>query len=414
MHRNPYKLSWLLRGVAFAMGLAGELYIQMPAIGTLPMLDIFSYSVSGLIILFCWTRMGRYVRQSFLIAFLWAFASLFASLVNGWDERTILKSVVVVSSSWAIMSVAWLVLKSDARLYLYYLVGVGLGSYVALYYFKQGAWLSMEVKGGDDLQYLLLDKQKFPIYANAIFFCGVLPLLLLLKKFPFVFVVVGCLFSAFFLLVNGGSRSNFGFYMAAAGLGISVMYGGSMVKRIFKSRISLFVTVLFSIGMVFTLYKVMVSTGAMGEGEKDKYETEFGNAKTGHGGLIGRGSYDQSFDALLKAPWGNGGVCRYHSVLSSAMFAEGIMGIVFWVYFFAQLLWFISRRMIYAGRFTPFIALMICSSGWAVLGSPFGARHSFFVLMAYIALCRSDLNYGNGVVFSFPQRFFQPRRCYVG
>ena len=105
--------------MAFAMGLGGQLYLYIPSLGVIPMLDLLAYALSVILLILQLPRMGRYAKRSVFWGLVWSGAAIFAGMMNFVDSRYFLKCVVIVSSSWAIMLVAWRVLKTDARLYLY-------------------------------------------------------------------------------------------------------------------------------------------------------------------------------------------------------------------------------------------------------------------------------------------------------
>ena len=108
------------------IGLTAELYIPVPGMGVIPILDIFCYIVSPLMLLVNWPKMGKSMRKSILLAFGWTFAALVAGLTSDATMHDVLKQIVIVSSSWTIMTVAWFVLRQDGKLYLVYLIGAKL------------------------------------------------------------------------------------------------------------------------------------------------------------------------------------------------------------------------------------------------------------------------------------------------
>lgn len=403
--REMHKVTLLWKMAAIIMGMSGELYLQMPGMGIIPMFDIFCYCVSLVLLLMNFGRMGRHMHMAIGWGFLWVFGVLLSCLINGVDFHDTAKQMAIVSSSWALATVAWCVLRRNARLYLFYLVGVGIGAFIGLYYFKQGAWLATEFKKGvADVTEVLLDKQIYPIYANLIAYGLVLFSLLHLRKMPAWIVIGGCFFAGFFMLLNGGSRSNFGFYASAALAGAVVIYAPKFAKRTLKNRVILAVCVTLGITVVFGTYAYMAKNGMLGEAEQNKYRAQFTDAQSSEKGLNGRGNFDFSFRQMLKKPWGWGPSEGKHSVISSAMACEGVIGLGFWLYFLWQLFWFVSKRIPYSGLYSPFIVLMICNTTWAALGSPFGARHTYFVLLAFIQLCRDNPEYGDGNVFNLSRR----------
>lgn len=391
--------------LAFLMGLSSELYVTIPALGIMPMFDVFSYAVAPILIVIYWSRMGHYMRTALGWGFAWAIAALLAGITSDASMRDVIKQSVVVSSSWALMSVAWLVLRNGGKLYLVYLTGYSVGAYIGLYYFKQGVWQAIELAhGGMDILEVMVDKQRYPIIANLYFYGIVLSCLLLIRKFPTILVSIGCCYCGLFLLMNGGARSNFGFYMTAMLVSLITIVGRRSVKMVEKNKFLFVICGLVAVGLIFGLYKHMAQSGALGEVESRKYQAEFIERSTTESGLLGRAGFSMALMDFCKRPWGNGPHHGQHSVIMSAMAREGVIGLVLWIYFLVQILWFVQHRLFYAGRFAPFMTVMITTAAWACLGSPFGYRHTFFVLWAFITLCRDNPYYGTDDVFTVDHR----------
>lgn len=398
---------------AVALGLSGELYYPIPGLGVMSFIEIFSFGAAVLILITNWAKFGRHMRFALAFAMLWVGSAVISGILSGLPFKVCLKEVAVCSSSWSIMAVSWYVLRKNARLYLVYLVGAGIGGYIGLYYFRQGVFLAYELKameGGHGLMDILIEKQIYPIYANAIFYGGILPFVLALKRFPVFLIMGGCLFAGFYLLVNGGSRSMFGFYVLSALTAFGVSYAKGIVKICLRNRFMMCLVGLFFVGMVFMVYATLAKSGGLGESELSKYEDQFQDVETKESGLIGRGSYVDAIEIFCSTPWGIGPQFGTHSVLTSAMIKEGLIGLSFWVYYMWQVLWFLSRRMPYSGKYSAFIMLMLTTGVWAALGSPFGARHIFFVSFAFIMLCRDSPSYGAGDLFQFDGKYLRRLR----
>lgn len=386
--------------LAFLMGISSELYLAMPGMGILPMFDIFSYGVSLLIILVYWRQMGPSMHKSIIWGFCWAVAALVAGLTSDADAHDVIKQTVVVSSSWALISVAWWILRHGGKLYLIYLIGYSIGAYIGLHYFKQGAWLSQEFKNyGRAILDVMVDKQRYPIYANLIFYGITLSCHMLFRGFPILLVFAGCVFCGLFLLVNGGSRSNFGFYMVAAFTALAMMSGRRFVNTMVRNKGLFAIGSAIVVAVIFTVYKSMAQSGSLGEDEYDKYQEQFVSQSTMESGLLGRAGFSMALEDFCNRPWGSGPHHGQHSVIMSAMAREGVVGLCIWIYFLLQVWWFVRNRLLFSGRFAPFLIVMVAATVWACLGSPFGYRHMFFVLWAYIALCKDNPLYGCEDIF---------------
>lgn len=326
---------------------------------------------------------------------------MLANFFNFVDSKYWLKCVTLASSSWSIMAVSYVLLKDYPKGYMWYLVGAGIGGWIALYYFRNGALESYATRGengafsGLDN---LMDKQIYPSVAKGILFGCVLPLFIWWRKMPIFFVIVAMMIGGFWLLFHGGSRSSFGMFCAAAGAGFVVAYGARMFRRIAKRPTIMLILVCIAIGALFGVYKIMARSGTMGDSERDKYEAEFGEGS--RGAIEGRAGFSAAWECAIQS-WGLGlgWHLRNHSVMANALSCEGFIGFLFWVYFYLQILWWCSKRMPYSGKNTTFIVLMILAAAWDVFGSPFGTRHKFFVLMTFMALCRDSKYYGVGTLF---------------
>ena len=374
--------------------------MALPSFGFVAMLDLVSYIIALPIIFLHWNRMGKYMRRSLCWAFAWTGAAMVANMFNFVEMKYWFKCVTLASSSWAIMAVAYLVLRNYPKGYLWYLVGAGIGGWIALYYFRNGSLEAFATRGlGPNTGVEnLSDKQVFPNIARGILYGAVLPVAIWWKKAP-SFVVVGmAAVAGFWLLLHGGSRSSFGMYCAAAGAGFLVAYGVHFFRRIAKSPVVMLILAGLALGVLFGGYKMMAQSGYLEEGEAEKFESEFGEG--GEGAVKGRAGFNYAIeDAWESCLLGKGWHLRNHSVMANSLACEGLVGFLFWIYFYLQVLWWCSRRMPYSGVNTTFIVFMILSASWSVFGSPFGVRHKYFVLMVFIALCRDNPYYGVGTIF---------------
>ena len=394
------KLSKGLMLAGFIMGLGGQLHLHLPAFGVIPMLDIVAYAFAIPMLVLVFPRMGASAKVSVGWGLAWAFSAWLANTVNDFDARMIFKMFVVCSSSWCIFLVAWYLLKKDARIYLYYLIGVGVGGAIGIHYFQNGAYLAYVLNTGRKATEALIDKQIYPAYAKAVFFGGVLSLVLCFKKFPKILVLGLAIASGFFLLFNGGSRSSFGFYLVTAIAGYSISIAPRFCQKFLKNTFLLAASAIIGATVLFASYSYLAKSGKLGESEANKYDQEEDySAENSEGRMASRSGINETWKVVKKKPWGEGGNLRRHSVISNSWNCEGYVGLFIWVYFYWQVLWFLRQRIAYTGRYASFMVLQIISACWSVAGSPFGTRHHFFVLMALIALCKDNPHYGEGQLF---------------
>lgn len=390
--------------LAIAAGMGGEMHLAIPGLGTVAMLDLVSYGIAIPIILLKWSQMGKHMRRSLLWSFAWTGAAMMANLVNFHEPLYWLKCVSLASSSWAIIAASYLLLRNQPLHYLWYLVGTGIGGWIALYYFRNGALEGFAQAGGaygdvgTSLENLM-DKQIYPSIVRGVFLGCVLPFYIWWRRAPTLLPILISVFAGCWLLTHGGSRSSFGIFIGASAFGLGASYFSRGLRVVAKRPLVMALIAAVGVAVVFGGYKYMVSSGQLGDSERHKFENEFGEG--GQGVLKGRASMDVAFVvACQTAGIGSGMHLQCHSVIANALCCEGFIGFLFWVYFYLQVLWFVCRRLSYADRQSVFILTMVLLACWDVFGSPFGTRHKFFVLMAFIALCRDDPRYGVGAIFA--------------
>ena len=395
----PPRLKFMSCLMAFLMGLSGRLFVHVPGAGIIPMLDVISYVIAIPLLCLLWGKMGRNARKTLLWGIAWALAAVVANALTFYDSWYFWKSVMVVSSGWVLMVVSWWVLNKDARLFLTYLMGTGIGAAISVHYFQNGAIMVYANTTG------LIEKQIYPKYALAIVLSGVLPICLLIKKKASMLITTFIIIIGLSLLYNGGSRSGFGIFAFAGGIGFLAVYGKQFIRNVCKSIFLCSVILLLGFSIVFGIYAHLAKTGALGESQTKKYEDEEGvKVDTGHGRMSSRAGLQETWEVFKKKPWGEGGTNRRHSVISNSWNCEGIVGLLFWVYFFWVVLWFVRKRLFYSGILASFIGLQIFTAVWDAIGSPFSTRSIFFSLMMFIALCRDNPLYGRDTLFEdFPK-----------
>lgn len=397
------QLSMGLAIAAFLMGLSQRLFIHFPALGTMPMFDIVCYALAPWSLVWIFPKMGKSAKRMFFLAVLWTIGAMIANWVNYEDSKTWLKHVVVTSSSWTQLLIAWWMLKKHPRVYLHYMVGWALGGFIGMYYFKQGVYLAMEFNQGISAIEAMIDKQKYPPIAFAILFMSCLLPTLGIKRFPVFFSIVGAFVAGLFVLLNGGSRSTFGMFAAAGSVGGLVAYGPRIARKLSRRGAMFYILTGLGILLVFGTYVGLAKSGAMGQREKDKYEEqygEFGANDNYERGLWSRAGFEATYWTFLENPWGTGGNLKRHSVISNSWNCEGLPGLIFWLAFLYQALWFAQKKLLYTGKYCTFITALVMFAVWECLGSPFGGRGVYFTLLALIVLSKDNSNYGLGVLFN--------------
>lgn len=386
--------------VAFMAGMTGQLYQYLPGLGTMAMLDIVSYPLSIILVMINWRRMGKYMRRAVWWGVAWTIAAMVANSFCFIEFRFWAKCVAIAASSWVLMVVAFVVLRIDSRMYLWYLVGTGIGGWISLYHFSNGTYVAfMMQSGADSIVEGLQEKQIYPYVARGILYGIVFPFFIWIRKLPVLFSVIMCFVAGFYLLMHGGARSEFGMFVLAGLAGFLLNYQKRSMKMLLKHP----TLVLMAAGLagmaLFLTYKTMAQRGALGASETKKYEQQFDSGEESQGGIASRAGIASSWYWISKYPLGAGGMFRNHSVIFNALSCEGPIGFFFWVYFYSQMLWLVCKRGVLLGRFAPYVLLTIFSECWHVLGSPFGGRHFYFFLLTLSALCRDNPGYGRGTLF---------------
>lgn len=399
-YRHVRKLRFYNVCMGVVLGLTGQLYLQIPSLGTIPMLDIFSYATAPVFLAVFWSRMGRYMQRAILWGLAWSLASVFANFLSDYDFIYALKSIVIVCSSWTIMTIAWWVLRQDARVFLWYLVGSAIGGFIGLYHFQPGTVAFLEYKTGIRAVEVLVDKILYATYAKLIIAGALLPLCIFWRKIPSLVVILCGLGAGVYLLFNGGARSNFGIYACASLVGFGVCYMRKTAIKMANHAVVLFVIAGVGVILLYGLYAHWAQSGALGESERMKFEAEEDVAlDSGESRMATRGGFSETLSVIKSKPWGEGGTNKRHSVISNSLNCEGFVGLAFWVYFSLSAFWLVKNRIVYSGRFSFFIMQIVMGLIWAMLGSPFGGRHGYFALMAFVALCRDNPQYGAGTIF---------------
>lgn len=400
MRKKHDNLIGLLLGVG--MGLGGQLFLPIPGLGFVAMLDFAAYCLAIPLLIMNWPRMGKHMHRSILWGLAWMCAAMLSNLLHFQEARYWLKCVVLASSSWTLMTIAYFVLKNHPTRFMWYMAGAGLGGWISLYYFRCGA-LEVQALAGGATQGTdaFVEKQIYPLVAGGLFYGCVLPIVIMIRKFPLMLVWSAAVFQGFYLLLHGGSRSSFGVSCAGAAIGFAVAYTSALVKRLAKNPVLMIGVLAIGGSVLFGTYKYMASSGKMGEAEAAKLEDEFGEG--GRGVVKGRSGFDRAWDDLVDSVGiGLGGHLRNHSTVANSMACDGVVGGLFWVFFYFQCFWFVCHRLPLSRRFATFLFLQVVAAGWNAFGSPFGGRHQYFVLLAFIALCRDDSNYGLGTIFDAP------------
>jgi O-antigen ligase len=149
--------------------------------------------------------------------------------------------------------------------------------------------------------------------------------------------------------------------------------------------------------LVFSIYKNLALSGALGEQEFEKYEREMVLSEAGM--LGSRDDIIRAWPFLKNHPIvgaGSSAIDRWgymeddfklpgHSALVGAWVQNGIFGLIFWVYALYLIANFIQHRVMRLREYAPFIVITAVSMIWAILFSPFGGYRG--EVSCFLALC---------------------------
>ncbi|MGI6495862.1 MAG: O-antigen ligase family protein [Kiritimatiellia bacterium] len=390
---NKYLLAF-----AFLCGLGSMLFVPTP-FGRIAMFDLAAFFLGPLLFYINFPKFTRAEHKVLLWALLWLFGAVFS---NWWRQEyfdVALKGNAIVFNVWCMLVVGIWLLKEDYRTWMWFVVGNGLSCVISLYYFQNGSLLVFAEKAGfighGGLQDYLQEKQVYPLYFKAIIYSVLFPLVAL-HGLPWIVVIVVLIFSAFFMLIHGGSRSTFGVNL----MGSVFFIGYAYFKRLARLFIRNF-TILCIAGAIvgaftFSIYKNLALQGKLGEDEYNKYYAEMVDSESGV--LGSRDDIVRAWPFLRRHPivgsgssyrdrWGYTDDDRLpgHSALVGAWVQNGIFGLLFWCYVLYLIMHFVQKKVMRLQSLAPFAVLKAISMGWAILFSPFGGYRGEVSLM--IALC---------------------------
>lgn len=388
---------------AFLCGLGSSLFVQTP-LGRVALFDLVCFGLGP--VLYCQgiRKYSKDENKVLFLAVLWIMGSIWA---NWWREEDLMiavKGVAIVSSVWCMMVVSMAMLKKDYRTLLWFVVGTGFSYVFSLYYFKNGALLyfaeTAGYSGEGGLQDYLLEKQVYPVYFIALIRSVCFPLVVCfsIPWFPIIGLMV---FSSFFMLFRGGSRSGFGLNLLSSFFFISYCYFRNLTKSLLKNLIVTSIAGMGVIACIFFLYTHFASTGALGEVEYDKYMNEMVDSDSGF--LGSRDDLIRAWPFLKEHPIVGAGASKLdrwgymedsyllpgHSALVGSWVQDGVFGLIFWAYGLYLVGSFMRTKVLRFQRWAPFLLVFVVTNLWNILFSPFGGyRGEIAMFLALSAVAR--------------------------
>lgn len=254
------------------------------------------------------------------------------------------------------------------------------------------------------MQEYLVDKQVYPMYFNFILKSILFPLVVLVGL-PWLPVIIILIVAAFYLLLNGGSRSGFGLNLLSSFFIVGYAYFRRLTRFVLDHFVlALSISVVVTL-FVFSIYKNLALSGALGEKEFEKYEREMVLSDTGTGMLGSRDDIIRAWPFLKDHPVvgaGSSAIDRWgymeddfrlpgHSALVGAWVQNGIFGLIFWCYALFVIANFIQHRVMRLREYAPFIVITAVYMIWNILFSPFGLyRGEVACLLALCAVAKDS------------------------
>ena len=393
--------------ISFLCGLGSSLFVPTP-FGRVAMFDLACYFVAPILYVLNFKKFTTSERRLLLLSVLWLIGAIWSNWWRNEPFDVALKGNAIVFNVWCMIVVCIYLLKKDHRVWMWFTVGNGISCVISLYYFQNGALLSFAERAGfggeGGLQGYLVDKQIYPIYFNFILKSILFPLVVFVG-FPWLLVIIILAGSAFFLLYKGGSRSSFGANLLNGFFIVGYAYLRRLTKLVLDHLILVLSISVVSALLVFSIYKNLALSGALGEQEFEKYEREMVLSEAGM--LGSRDDIIRAWPFLKNHPIvgaGSSAIDRWgymeddfilpgHSALVGAWVQNGIFGLIFWVYALFVITSFVQHRVMRLREYAPFIVITAVYMIWNILFSPFGLYRGEIACLLALCVVAKDKNW---------------------
>lgn len=389
--------------ISFIAGLGSTLYVATP-FGKVAMFDLACYVFGPLFFVVNYKKFTRFELRILMLSFLWVIGAIYSNWWRQEPPSVALKGNAIVFNVWCMIVVGIWLLKKDYRTWLWFTVGNGISCVISLYYFQNGAYLFIAERAGfmgeGGMQSFLIDKQIYPIYTKFVLYALLLPLTIQFS-IPWIVVISVLIFSAFYLLIRGGSRSNFGINLLSSFYFMGYAYFKRFTRMLLDNFAILCVVGIIVCSCIFNIYKDLALDGKLGQAEYNKFYSEMVDSDAGVLGsrddiirawpflknhfFVGAGSSALDRWGYMK---GDNIQLPGHSALVGAWVQNGIFGLFFWGYVLWMLMIFVQKRAMYFQSYAPFLVMKTVSLVWAILFSPFGGYRgevSFFIALCVVA-----------------------------
>jgi hypothetical protein len=284
--------------------------------------------------------------------------------------------------------------------------------------------------GGSGIVEYLADKQVLPLYASCIVMTVVMGMRYL-KFLPWNFCIIIKLLAGCYLLVQASARSVALIYIGTSVLMFFYVYQPKMLKWIFTNKlVTLGILIVVAISLN-ALYMISAKNGLLGEEGYKKYESKISRNSSfmdnradflinlpflmkspfvGAGsefrdswGIVDKSDYVEHFDAAGR--YINHDKFFGHSCIVGAWTANGIFGLIFWLYVLWLMFNFFKSDVFILGDLGPFVIFAIIGMIWAILFSPFGGfRAKVMFIVAFLTLSH-DVRFKDWIEWSICKRF---------
>ena len=274
--------------------------------------------------------------------------------------------------------------------------GVAISVVLSIYVFPSG--VAVEKAFEEGIASLDAAQDYKLAFLSVITSLAMVPVIFFYIKIPGVSVLIASCLSIFSLLQGG--RSVFLIYLMTIGLMMLVNNNPVRMARINRAFYVLAVVLILLGTMASTVYKKVVSSGAMGEDELNKYEMQshskigllsgrsefvgavlaikdspilgFGSAARDWGGYNDRAALligNEELPDLSQVPYMPG-----HSQIFGSWVNSGIFGGIFWIYILKILYRTLKYNMAVVPKLFGYLSLTIPGMMWNIIFSPLGSR----------------------------------------
>lgn len=404
--------------LAFIMGLTSTLFVPTP-VGFIAMLDLASYVLAIPIFLTSFSSYSKHLKWLMLLICFWLINAIVSDMYRGTPFRIGFKAWMIIVNSLTLVIVGAWILRKSVRALPFFLVGCAVSMVVQLYYFQNGALLSYAVRsgfsGGTNMSDYLIDKQVYPIWVGM--FLSILMAFRILGVVPWPICIAGYVAGAFFLMAQGGSRSSFLINMCSSFLVFAYVYWRKGFDLIFKRKLLTLCGVVV-VALLFNMFYLHAAKeGWLGEAGYQKVEKKksgedsfldnradllinwpflwrspiigAGSELIDRWGYVNRSPYVRHYDPMGRPIYHDG--FYGHSCIVSAWTANGLFGLVFWLFVFWLVFDFLGEKLYVLRDAGPYVMACLIGICWNIAFSPYGMfRGRVMFVAAFLALVQDQ------------------------